>query len=83
MSRCRLDQDRFGVMERLSGCLSGCVTEKCVKTESDALRVLLAGVETRFREEHGACLCDQRAHGGDERADCSARGAVRRRDDGE
>ena len=40
--------------ERLSRLLSGCAKEASVKEEADALKVLLAGVETRFREEHAA-----------------------------
>ena len=44
---------KMGELEdRLSGLLSGCATEASVRDESDALKVLLAGVETRFREEH-------------------------------
>ena len=46
--------------EELEGCvlrlLSVCATETWVKDESDALKVLLAGVETRFREEHAALV---------------------------
>ena len=34
------------------GLLSGCATETSVRDESDALKVLLAGVETRFLDEH-------------------------------
>ena len=36
--------------------LSSYAMEACVKDESDALKVLLAGVETRFREEHAAVV---------------------------
>ena len=36
--------------------LSGCATDASVRDESDALKVLLAGVETRFREEHAALV---------------------------
>ena len=42
--------------ERLSTLLSGCATDASVRDGSDALRVLLAGVETRFREEHRALV---------------------------
>ena len=40
--------------ERLSLLLTVCATEACVGDESDSLKVLLAGVETWFREEHAA-----------------------------
>ena len=40
--------------ERLSNLLSGCAKEASVRDEADALKVLLAGVETRFREENAA-----------------------------
>ena len=36
--------------------LSSYAMEACVKDESDALKVLLAGNETRFREEHAAVV---------------------------
>ena len=42
--------------ERLSGLLSGCAKERCVRKKSDALKKLLARVETRFREEHRALV---------------------------
>ena len=42
--------------ERLYMLSSGCAKEARVKDESDALKVLLAGVETRFREEHAALV---------------------------
>ena len=42
--------------ERLSKLLSECAKEASVRDESDALKVLLAGVETRFREEHTALI---------------------------
>ena len=42
--------------ERLSMLLSSCAKETCVRAEVDALKVLLAGVETRFREEHTALV---------------------------
>ena len=42
--------------ERLSRQMSGYATEKCVKAESDALKELLIGVETRFGEEHAALV---------------------------
>ena len=42
--------------ERLSRLLSGCATETCVRAESDSVRVLLAGVETRFLEEYVALI---------------------------
>ena len=38
------------------GLLPTCATETCVREESDALKVLLACVETRFREEHAALV---------------------------
>ena len=48
--------------ERLSKLLSGCATEASVRDEADALKVLLAGVETRFREEHAALVDAINAH---------------------
>ena len=42
--------------ERLSMPLSGCAKEAWAKDESDALKVLLAGVETHLREEHAALV---------------------------
>ena len=42
--------------DRLSKLLSGCAKMACVNDESDALKVLLAGNETRFREEHAAVV---------------------------
>ena len=42
--------------ERLSELLSGCATVASVTDEADALKVLLAGVETRFLEEHTALV---------------------------
>ena len=42
--------------------LSGCATDASVRDESDALKVLLAGVETRFREEHTALIVAINAH---------------------
>ena len=48
--------------ERLSMLLSGSATERCVTDESDALNVLLAGVETRFMEEHAALVEAINAH---------------------
>ena len=42
--------------ERLSGLLSGCATETCVKEETNTLKALLARVETRFREEHAGLV---------------------------
>ena len=47
---------------RLSELLSGCVTEACVKDESNALEVLLAGIETQFQEEHAALVDAINAH---------------------
>ena len=41
--------------ERLSGLLSGCAKETCVRDESEG-KVLLAGIETRFRDEHTALV---------------------------
>ena len=64
---------KMGVLEeRIFGLLSGCAKDASVRDESDALKVLLAGVETRFREEHAALASDKRAHGGDEGADEAA-----------
>ena len=37
---------------RVSELLSGCAKEASVREEADAVKALLAGVETRFREEH-------------------------------
>ena len=37
---------------RVLGLLSVCATKTCIKDESDALKGLLAGVETRCKEEH-------------------------------
>ena len=50
------------VEERLSKLLSGCAKEASVREEADALKVLLAGVETRFREEHAALVEAINAH---------------------
>ena len=47
--------------ERFSKLLSWCA-ETCVRAESDALKVFLAGVETRFREEHGVLIDAINAH---------------------
>ena len=38
--------------ERVSGLLSWCAKEASVREVADAVKALLAGVETRFREEH-------------------------------
>ena len=38
------------------GHLSSCAKEACVRDEADVLKELLAGVETRFREEHTALV---------------------------
>ena len=48
--------------ERLSMLLSGCAKEASVRDEVDALKVLLASVETRFREEHTALVEAINAH---------------------
>ena len=49
--------EKMGELEgRLSTLLSGCAKETCVRDESDALKVLLAGVETRFRDENTALV---------------------------
>ena len=48
--------------ERLSRLLSGSATDASVRDESDALKVLLAGVETRFREEHTALVDANNVH---------------------
>ena len=48
--------------ERLSRILSWCAKDASVKDEADALKVLLAGVETRFREEHTALVGAISAH---------------------
>ena len=48
--------------ERLSKTLSGCGKKTCVRDESDALKVLLAGVETQFREDHAALVDAINAH---------------------
>ena len=48
--------------ERLSKLLSGCAKEASVMVESDAQKVLQAGVETRFREEHTALVDTTNAH---------------------
>ena len=37
--------------ERLSKLLSGCAKETCAKDASDMLKMLLAGIETRFQEQ--------------------------------
>ena len=42
------------VEEHLSGLLSGCAKETCVREESVVLKVLVAGAETLFREGHVA-----------------------------
>ena len=55
--------EKMGELEgRLSTLLSGCAKETCVRDESDALKVLLAGVEMRFREEHTALVEAINAH---------------------
>ena len=41
---------------RLSKTLSGCAKKASVRDESDALKVLLAGVVMRLREEHTALV---------------------------
>ena len=38
--------------ERIAGLLSVCAKETSVREESDAMKALLSGIETRFREEH-------------------------------
>ena len=48
--------------ERLSMLLSGCAKEASIMDESDALKALLAGGETRFREEHKALVDAINAH---------------------
>ena len=48
--------------ERISGLLSGCAKETIVKQESDALKTLLCGIETRFGEEHAALVEAINAH---------------------
>ena len=48
--------------ERLSKLLSGCATEASVRAESDTLKVLLAGIETRFLEDHEALVDAINAH---------------------
>ena len=48
--------------ERLSKLLSGCAKEGSFRGESDAVEVLLAGVETRFREEHATLVDAINAH---------------------
>ena len=42
--------------ESLEGLLSGCAKETSVRGESDALKVLLSGIEMRFREEHAVLI---------------------------
>ena len=42
--------------ERLSKLLSGCAKEASVMDEADAVKVLLAGIESRFLEEHAALI---------------------------
>ena len=71
---------KMGELEgRLSKFLSGCAKEACVTDEVDALKVLLAGVETRFREEHTALVDAINAHTRRRMRDCTARGAEPRR----
>ena len=48
----RVVSAKVGELEDVLELMSGCPTEGSVKDESDMLKVLLAGVETRFREEH-------------------------------
>ena len=50
--------------ERLAGLVSGCAKEGSAREESDALKVLLAGIETRFREEHTVFVEAINAHTG-------------------
>ena len=53
----RVASSKMGELEeRLSKHLSKCATEASVREESDALKELLAGVETRFWEEHTALV---------------------------
>ena len=48
---------KVGELEwRLSTTLSGCAKDASVRDKSDAPKELLAGVETRFREEHAALV---------------------------
>ena len=54
---------KMGELEgRLSMLLSVCAKEASVRDGSDALKVLLAGVEMRFREEHTALVEAINAH---------------------
>ena len=48
--------------ELLSRVLSCCAKETCVREESDTVKVLLSGIEMRFRAEHGALVEAINAH---------------------
>ena len=54
---------KMGDLEgRLFKFLSGCATDASVRDGSDALKVLLAGVETQFLEEHMVLVDTINAH---------------------
>ena len=42
--------------ERILALMCGCATETYVREEADAMKDLLVGIETRFREEHAALV---------------------------
>ena len=59
----RVVSAKMGELEvRLSMLLSRCANEASVRDEAAALKELLAGVETRFREEHTALVDAINAH---------------------
>ena len=51
-----------GLKELLSGVLSCCAKETSAREGSDALKVLLSGMETRFRADHAALVDATNAH---------------------
>ena len=44
------------LVDHISELLSCCAKEMSIKSESDAVKILLSGIEMRFREEHGALI---------------------------
>ena len=48
--------------ERVSELLSGCAKDATVREEADTVKVLLAGIEMRFREEHSVFVEAINAH---------------------
>ena len=68
---------KMGDLEgRLFKFLSGCATDASVRDGSDALKVLLAGVETQFLEEHMVLVDTINAHTAATNAQTALLGAV-------